>query len=135
MTPRKPANAKTILAFLAALAGAPAVAETFPAEPAHPAFARLAQLSAEERQAMRERWEQASPEERLRLRREFQERSERLRPLGPPEREARGRRDPADEAGRFGMGFERRRGERLERPDPSADEFFERRRMRDGGRP
>lgn len=76
---------------------------------------QVAQLSPEERRALRERWEMASPEERMDMRRRFQER---MQPALPEERPAR-RRDnearreswaphpPADFGG-FGTGFERR---------------------------
>lgn len=141
MKARNRPNQKYFLALLASLACAPALANPFEPGPVLPASAKIAQFSPEERRVMRERWEQASPEERLRLRREFQERSERLRPMPPAEieREGRGRRDVLEEAGRFGTGFERRRGERerLDRPEPLPypDEMFDRRRMRDGERP
>jgi len=141
MKARNRPHPEYFLALLAGLACAPAAAFAFEAGPVPPAYAKIAQFSPEERRAMRERWEQASPEERLRLRREFQERAEHLRPMPPleREREGRGRRDGLEEAGRFGTGFERRRGERerLDRPEPLPypDEMFDRRRMRDGERP
>ncbi len=144
MKARNHPHPKYVLALLASLACAPALANPFEPGPVLPAFAKIAQFSPEERRAMRERWEQASPEERLRLRREFQERIDpsRMPPFAerdPGEREGRGRRDALDEAGRFGTGFERRRGERerMERPQslPYPDEMFDRRRMRDGERP
>lgn len=141
MKARNQPNAKYFLALLASLACAPALANPFEPGPVLPAYAKIAQFSPEERRVMRERWEQASPEERLRLRREFQERSERLRPMPPAEieREGRGRRDILEEAGRFGTGFERRRGERerLDRPESSSspEGMFDRRFLRDGERP
>ena len=50
---------------------------------------QVAQLAPEERRMMRERWEQASPEERMEIRRQFQER---LQQPSPEEREARRRK-------------------------------------------
>jgi hypothetical protein len=95
---------------------------------------KLAQLSPEERRELRERWEQASPEERIRMRQFFQDR---LRQLPKPAQEGlripfpglssrddererddrRGRDKPRDQGGdasadsRYGFGFERRRFE------------------------
>jgi hypothetical protein len=50
---------------------------------------QVAQLAPEERRMMRERWEQASPEERMAIRRQLQER---LQQVPPEEREARRRK-------------------------------------------
>jgi hypothetical protein len=86
---------------------------------------QVAQLAPDVRRMLRERWEQASPEERMEMRRQFQER---LQQRPPEEREASRQRqreprepwtsrmpnppDPADfagMAGNFGTGFEQRR--------------------------
>jgi len=94
---------------------------------------KIAQLGADERRELRDRWEQASPEERIRMRQFFQDR---LRQLPPPAQEAirlpfpgaatrdngRGNESnrnkdlnpPADS--RFGFGFEKRRFEEI-RPE------------------
>jgi hypothetical protein len=70
-------------------------------------------MSQEERSAMRERWEQAGPEERAQLRRMFQERLQRV----PPEQTApytRKMHEQMHERWRengFGIGFENRRFE------------------------
>ncbi len=107
----KPPRAKWLLPLLLALAGGPALANESYAV-FGPAVVMVAQFSPEERRAMRERWEQAGPEERLRMRRDYQERQERVR----DKREANPRRnDSADQSGYgmgFGVGFERRRDER-----------------------
>lgn len=59
---------------------------------------QVAQLTPEERRALRERWEMAGPEERMEMRRRFQER---LQQPGPRQR-------PPVDFGGFGTGFERR---------------------------
>jgi hypothetical protein len=90
---------------------------------------KLAQLSPSERREARERWERASPEERIRMRQFFQDR---LGQLPVPAQEAiripfpdMAPRDDAREPdayapadSRFGFGFERRRTEEA-RPDRS----------------
>lgn len=63
----------------------------------------VAQMSAEERRALRERWEQMSPEERARLRRDVQERMPPMRPDG-----GMGAGFGAGFGGGFGTGFEGR---------------------------
>jgi hypothetical protein len=152
---------KLLMAMLLALAAAPAMADPAAYGPFGPAPGKIAQFSPEERRAMRERWEQAGPEERLQIRREFQERQERMRQMpaegrrdmmGPmrnlpgverdrprSQREAYGPRGEYPDEGSFGMGFERRRfdGGRVETPAPvpNPGEFFERRHNRDGNRP
>lgn len=128
-----------------------------------PAIAQVAQFSAEERRVMRERWEQASPEERLQMRREFKERSRQIPsdsrrddaerdyqrdyqrdsqrdyPRDAQSHKQRQRGKYADEAS-FGFGFERRRYEddRIENPPPgnvpAPFEFFDRRDYRDKNR-
>lgn len=137
-----------LAALLLALVAAPACAEDSAFAFINQAMGKLAQYSAEERRAMRERWEQSSPEERLQMRREYQERQERMRSSPTdPRREAaeseqrrgrgRGRSDRAEEFS-FGFGFERRRQEEeqlmppMNMPDPSG--FFDRRDNRDSER-
>ncbi len=94
---------------------------------------KLAQLSPSERREARERWERASPEERMRMRQFFQDRlgqlpvpaREAIRipfPDMAPRDEAReqdARRQPdayAPADSRYGFGFERRRNDET-RPD------------------
>jgi hypothetical protein len=138
-------NTNLLMTLLLALAGAPALADDAYHGPFAPALGKIAQFSPEERRAMRERWEQAGPEERLRMRREFQERQERMRQmpmegqrdmqerwrsLPPAERErhrvpreGHGQRGEYADDGSFGTGFERRRameGGRVEGAAPSA---------------
>jgi hypothetical protein len=100
------------------------------------ALAKIAQFSPEERRALRERWEQAGPEERLRLRREFQDRQERLRQMPP---DSRRQRSGYNDGGSFGTGFERRHfeDERFAPPAPMPNpgDFFGRRHNRDEDRP
>ncbi len=149
-----PLNSRNLLlALLLGLAALPAQARDDDYRSQGPMQAMLAQLTPEERQALRERWEQASPEERLKLRREFRERMLRQRDglgdrwsqedrRGPPVRDDRERtgRDDRDDQGSFGTGFERRRHEngRFEnlppRDVPYPGEFFDRRGGRDGSR-
>lgn len=64
---------KTLAPLLLALLALPAAAQDLGSVFGQ-ALPYVAQMSQEERRAMRERWEQASPEERARLRRSFQER-------------------------------------------------------------
>ncbi len=160
-TPMKPI---LLIPLLLALAGTPATADEGVFSVFGPAIGKVAQFSPEERRAMRERWEQASPEERLQIRREFQDRvrqvpqdfrrdaAEQWRNLSPSERERqriqrqnnRQRGENADE-GSFGTGFERRRSDegRFESfvpatvpnlPIPNPGDFFDRRHNRDGNR-
>jgi hypothetical protein len=115
---------KTLVPLLFALLALPAGARDFGSVFVQP-LPLVAQMSQEERRAMRERWEKASPEERAELRSFFQER---LR-MTPPEQfdprhfDMRPEREtPLDQAGPswnfgrdmgFGMGYEQRRhGER-----------------------
>ena len=83
MKTRNPMQAKLLFSLLfpllLALVGAPALADDGVFAMFAPAIGKLVQFSPEERRAMRDRWEQASPEERLQIRREFQDRQERLR--------------------------------------------------------
>lgn len=98
---------KTLIALMFAVSAWPFSAHTHAddqpvfTQPAH----RVA-MSREEQRAMRERWEQATPEERVRMRRFFQER---LRQDAPESsamhkpRQGKGGREYG-----FGMGFEAR---------------------------
>jgi hypothetical protein len=132
-----------LLALLLSIAAAPALADSaLESMFIGPAF-QVAQLSQDERRMMRERWEQASPEERTTMRRQFQDR---LRQFSPEEREGRRRGQeerpreqggqwinrmatppsPDDIAGMagnfvgsFGTGFEHRRP-RQSNPDDNA---------------
>lgn len=80
-------------------------------DPDHPFGAPMGQ---EDRRALRERWEQAGPEQRARLREEFlRQRADRLEQRRLERRE--GLRD-RNGAGGFGSGYERRRQE--ENPEP-----------------
>ncbi len=81
---------------------------------------KVAQMGAEQRRMLRERWEQASPEERLEMRRQYQDRQ---RQRAPDERAQWGVRvpGPADFAApvngftsNYGTGFEQRRPEQEE---------------------
>lgn len=113
---------------------------------------KLAQNSPNERQDLRERWEQASPEERIRMRQFFQDR---LRQLPAPAQDAialpfpgtaqrdnrrerdiyRGRDNSRDAYAppdsRFGFGFERRHPEETQ---PETPAWPSNRRPRDEGR-
>jgi hypothetical protein len=152
---------KLLLALLLALATAPVLASEHASVQFGAALGKIAQFSPEERRALRERWEQAGPEERLRLRREFLDRQERMRQppfesrgemveqwknptttvrdRGRGERESRGQRGENTAEGSFGTGFERRRfdDERFAPPAPMPNpgDFFGRRHNRDGDRP
>ena len=66
---------------------------------------KIVQLSAEERRELRERWEEASPEERVRMRQFFQDR---LRQLPAPAQE--GLRIPFPDTGRRDVERDNRRG-------------------------
>ncbi len=91
-----------------------------------------AQLTQEERNWLRERWRLASPEERLMMRRQFQEMLQTLTPdphsgaglvpwLGvPPPSPA----DIAGAASNFGAGFEQRRPDRSGAPNPDPAGWF-----------
>ncbi len=121
---------KTLSALLLALATVPATHAALADQADSGMFgqplAKLAQLSPDERRAMRERWEQASPEERIRMREFFQNRMRQLpgpaqealrlpfpgMPMRdvPREREEQRRAGPSPDSS-FGFGFERRRSE------------------------
>ena len=150
---------KALLVALLSLAATQALAGPFDPVFLGPAQAMVAQMSPEERRALRDRWEQASPEERLKMRREFRERLSRNRSQSGDGRDdfardmAQGGRESGDrdrsryqrddDDGRFGTGFERRRGDggRYENPAagnvPAPEDFFDRRHGggRDRNRP
>lgn len=137
-----PMNAKLLLPLLLALNVGPALADDGYAVFGS-GIVMVAQSTPEERRFMRERWEQASPEERLRMRRDYQDRQE---------QRARGKRDGNAERNGysmgFGIGFEHRRDEREDErgnadsqaapmpPGNFADpgEFFDRRKNHSGRR-
>jgi len=112
-------KAKTLATLLLVLAAAPSFAQSVPSGMFGAPLAKLAQLSAEERRALQERWERATPDERVRLRQEVQEH---MRMPGFP--------DPS----RFGTGFERRTEEGRDDERGSRDFFPGGRAPRDGQR-
>jgi hypothetical protein len=106
----------TILsALLLMLATVPALADQADSVLFGQPFSKHAQLSPDERRALRERWEQASPEERIRMRQFFQDRMRQLPspPLPPEARDAMRMPFPgaAQRDSGFGFGFEKRRAE------------------------
>lgn len=120
-----PGMTKMLSALLLTLATLPALADQADSGMFGQPFLKLAQLSPDERRALRERWEQASPEERMRLRQFFQERMRQLpaeaqdairiplpgAPFGERRREREKHRANSPADGSFGFGFERRRFE------------------------
>lgn len=125
---------KWLFVLLPALLAGPAAADDHFAV-FSPALGMVAQLSPEERRAMRERWEQAGPEERLRMRRDYQERQR-------DRREANHQRNENADQGGFGVGFEYRRresgaGDAQAVPPgdfPNPGDFYDRGRNRGGRR-
>ncbi len=130
---------KTFLALLLATATLPAFADGFgwyvPVEP----FVQVAQLTPQERRDLRERWEEVSPEQRVQLRREFQERLRQWGDQGQRRgmRELRGQegqynrygreddRDPNDLGDNgYGTGYEHRRFEDGRYPSFPQGGFF-----------
>ena len=126
----------TLLILMLALTALPAAAQELGDGVFSGIFAQplphVAQLTQEERRALRERWERATPEERAALRRAFMERMQRMPPQGfvPGGMDMRrGWRDmqngmgPAMDFWRddgYGTGYERRRYEEQNEslPDP-----------------
>lgn len=113
-------KSKALITLLFSLAALPAMAQEFSGV-FGPSLPFVAQMSQEDRRVLRERWEQASPEERAYLRREFQER---LRPVTPDRygsreremreeirQEMRERMYERWEGNGFGTGYEHRRHE------------------------
>lgn len=97
------ANVLMIL-LLSATAAVPSLADDALSSMFVGSTLQVAQMSPEQRRAMRERWEQASPEERMNIRRQFEERMPRRLP------------NPGDFVnpgngfgGGYGTGFEQRR--------------------------
>lgn len=123
-------KAKVLMTLLLSALAAPVAAnESFESVFIGPAL-NLAQMGPEQRRQMRERWEQASPEERLEMRRQSQERQERgqwgVRIPAPSDFAA-----PANSfSGNFGAGFEQRRPEQEE----SAPFYDPRNRLNPAGR-
>ncbi|MEW5770108.1 MAG: hypothetical protein AB1831_07045 [Pseudomonadota bacterium] len=103
-------NRKALMTLLLALAALPAAAQDFGGVFGAP-LPQVAQLSPEERRQMRERWENAGPEERAAMRRTFQERMHRMQrePMGPGRMEGRERWRETGEGMGYGMGYEHRR--------------------------
>jgi hypothetical protein len=103
---------KTLLPLLLALLALPAGARDFGGLFGQP-LPHVAQMSQEERRALRERWEQASPEERADLRRMFQDRMRRMPsvPFAPPGMDMGERVYERWQEEGFGTGYEQRRHE------------------------
>lgn len=111
-------KAKVLMTLLLSVLAAPVTAsESFESVFIGPAL-KVAQMGSEQHRQMRERWERASPEERLEMRRQSQERQR-----APEERGQWGVRIPAPSdfagpangfSGNFGAGFEQRRPEQEE---------------------
>jgi len=112
----------TLLMLLLTLQTLPALANQTESVLSSQRFGKLAQLGLDERRALRERWEMASPEERIRLRQFFQDRLNQLPApaqagIGIPfpglvQDNNRSNNDKTQEGG-FGFGFEKRRFEEL----------------------
>lgn len=103
---------RILIAMLLALATLPAAADESGTVFA-PALGKLAQLTPDERRALRERWENASPEERVRMRRAIQERMRQMPvPMMDP-RQVDAWRDNG-----FGRGYEHRQGDDAEALPP-----------------
>ena len=109
---------KTLMPLLFVLVALPAAAQDFGSVFGQP-LPLVAQMSQEERRALRERWEHASPDERIQLRKAFQER---LRMPSPEQLDPRrtdfrrGSSRDSSEMGSsfmpgngFGTGYEQRR--------------------------
>lgn len=114
-------KAKILMTLLLSALAAPVVAgESFESAFIGPAL-QVAQMGPEQRRQMRERWEQASPEERLEMRRQSQERQERgqwgMRIPAPSDFAG-----PASGfSGNYGAGFEQRRPEQEDGAPPYYD--------------
>lgn len=116
-------KAKVLLPLLLSVLAAPVLASDTFESMFFGAGTQIAQMAPEMRRMMRERWEQASPEERMDMQRQFQERGARRQP--PQEQRApwAGRipnpPNPADFVNMgngFGTGFERRGPESDDNP-------------------
>ena len=103
---------KTLMTLLLALATLPAAAQDFGSVFGQ-ALPFVAQMSQEERRALRERWEFANPEERTQMRRAFQERLRRMPPeqFDPRPTELREQMNEYWQGNGFGTGYEHRRYE------------------------
>ncbi len=113
-------KAKVLMTLLLSVLAAPVVASDTSDGMFIGNVLKVAQMGAEQRRMLRERWEQASPEERLEMRRQYQDRQPQR---APEERGQWGVRmpNPADFAApangftsNFGTGFEQRRPEQEE---------------------
>lgn len=121
---------KTLSALLLTLATVPALADQADSGMFAPAFGKFAQASQNERRMLRERWEQSSPEERIRMRRSLEDRMGQMPAQDALRRGAAQRENCRDREGncnqdagqaterRFGFGYERRQFDE-NRPDPS----------------
>ncbi len=120
-------KAKVLMPLLLSVLAAPALASDAVESMFIGAAFQVAQMGPEVRRMMRERWEQASPEERMEMRRQFQERPQQRQqeqrgqwagripnPPGPADFAGMGGNLGGNFGGAFGTGFEQRR------PDPSA---------------
>ncbi len=118
-------KSKLPLALLMSALAAPVLADNLLDGAFSGAAFQLAQVSPAERRMMRERWEQASPEERTNMRRLFQERMQQFSPEQRPRLREQGARwmermpatpstgdligIPGNFVGNFGTGYEQRR--------------------------
>lgn len=116
-------KAKVLLPLLLSVIAAPALASDALESVFIGAPLQVAQMTPEVRRMMRERWEQAGPEERMDIQRQFQERGARRQPNQEQRDSWSGRipnpPSPADfmnMGNGFGTGFERRA------PGPDADD-------------
>jgi len=106
---------KVLLPLLLSVLAAPALASDVLESMFIGTAIQIAQMAPDVRRMMRERWEQASPEERLDMQRQFQERGTRRQPA-QEQRDSWSNRipnppNPADFVNMgngFGTGFERR---------------------------
>jgi hypothetical protein len=128
-------KSKVLFALFLACAATPALASDWASVFGQPLPA-VAQMSQEERRVLRERWERSSPEERARLRKDFQERLRRVpggdfanQGMEVGERMADSWRD-----GGYGEGYERRHREDDDRNDSRRDDRRDRYEQRNRDR-
>ncbi len=121
-------KAKVLLPLLLSVLAAPALASDTVESMFIGTSIQVAQMAPELRRMMRERWEQASPEERLDMQRQLQERGARRQPTQEQRAPWAGRipnpPSPADfmnMGNGFGTGFERRGP--AQNPDDNATNF------------
>lgn len=122
---------KTLMTLLLALATLPAAAQDFGSVFGQ-ALPFVAQMSQEERRALRERWEYASPEERVQMRRMFQERLRQMPPerFDPRPTELREQMNERWQDNGFGTGYEHRRYEESDVSGPDRGQYSNERRGR-----